>query len=168
MLPSPFDEDEVDMLVSCLIVWSLGVVAPAQAPAPSEPVVLASQPASRPLADGDQGIGRGVRNMVVGAGFAAVGLVLTTVATAVFMTGFASAYLVTTFLPALATLLAPSLATGGGLLAVALALVGSALLVGGVVWFGFNALLVIIRLNPDYKPSPGTEYLEMNYQPSTP
>jgi hypothetical protein len=109
------------------------------------------------LGEGDQGVGRGVRQVLLGTALAAGGLALGLVALVIFMGGFATAGVLV--LLGLGSGAAP-VAAIGGLVAVALAMVGGALLVAGGLWAVVNGGLVLLRLSPGYKPGPATEYLD--------
>lgn len=109
-------------------------------------------------ADGEQGISRGVRNMLVGGAFVLAGLAVLPAAALVFGVGLGTAIVVRAFMgPAPAT----PFVTGGLFLAAIVSFVAATLMIGGVLWTGVNGMLVLMRLSPDYKPGPATEYLDM-------
>ncbi|MEW5849642.1 MAG: hypothetical protein AB2A00_12560 [Myxococcota bacterium] len=108
-----------------------------------------------------RGIMKGLRNMAVGAAIFAVGGGFGLASVGALVVG-ALAYLLAAnlFGAAVGLDVASPVMGGAWMSAIGLAMVSTALVVAGVLWFSINALLVLIRLNPDYKPSPGTEFLE--------
>lgn len=108
--------------------------------------------------DGEQGIRRGVRNMVIGGLVSAAGIGVSIASTLVIGAGVVAGLAVGQVL---------GHETGQQIFALSLLgfsavfFAGATLLVGGIIWLGVNGMLVLMRMSPDYKPSPATEYLDM-------
>ena len=135
------------------LVLAMNLAVHAGVPPPG-PLTVSHQVA----AEGEQGISRGLRNMLIGGAFVLAGLAVTPVAALVFGLGLGMAIVVQFFL---GTAPAAPFFTGGMMLAAFVLFCAATLMVGGTLWTVVNGMLVLIRLNPEYKPGPGSEYLDM-------
>jgi hypothetical protein len=149
------------MVTASLLALLLSSAAPTALPLTSTPATVQAVSAAH-LADvEDQGIGRGLRNMLWGGvvGGIGVGILALTGATMVGITlGVGLTYI---FAPVLALAFGGAVLGVAGLLSSVAILAGMTTLLGGLVWFTVNSLMVLLRLSPDYKPGPGTDYLPM-------
>lgn len=113
------------------------------------------------LAQEDQGVGRGLRNLLVGGLVGGVGLGFLLSAGLLLMAGFLGAALLYAFLPGIGPAAAAPLMGVTGLVCTGLMLAGLGGLVAGLFWGGINGLQLLARLSPDYKPGPANDYLPM-------
>lgn len=145
------------MLASLLLPLVLSNTPVPAAPHAVEParhaVVLAQ--------DENQGVGRGIRNVLVGGAVGGAGLGIILSAGVLLMGGFLAAALLYAFLPGIGPAAAAPVMGLTGLVCTGLLLAGLGGLVAGGFWGGVNGLLLLARLNPDYKPGPATDYLPM-------
>lgn len=135
----------------------------------ADPATLHAPPASlavvahRVLADDDdpRGVKRGLRNMAIGAAVLGVGCVASVAPLFLLAGVVVTMVVVGVFLlpPLLSNV--PVVATLGGMATAVPASLGILVGVAGLFWLGVNSAIVMARLSPDYKPGPGTEYLDL-------
>jgi hypothetical protein len=98
--------------------------------------------------------------MLLGALVFAGGLAVLALAGGVLGAAALTAGVLGRYIPALAYAGVPVLALGG-IAAIFTLILAALLLVAGGIWFGVNAFLVLVRLSPDYKAGPATEYPDL-------
>lgn len=106
-------------------------------------------------------IKRGLRNMAIGAAVLGAGCAISVVPLALFVGALVTVFLVgALFVPTVLAFL-PWIASVGAMAAAFPSSVGVLVGITGLFWLGVNSAIVVTRLSPDYKPGPGSEYIDM-------
>ena len=130
-------------------------------PVPAAPHAVEPARHAVVMTQDDQGMGRGIRNVLVGGAVGGAGLGIILSAGVLLMGGFLAAGLLYAFLPGIGPAAAAPVMGLTGLVCTGLMLAGLGGLVAGGFWGGVNGLLLLARLSPDYKPGPATDYIPM-------
>ena len=149
------------MFTASLLVVLLNTQAPTQAVMPQTHAAASVFVVPRVLRPvlANEGIGRGLRNMLIGGLVGGVGVAILASAFLLVLGVGVTGAILFVLAPGLVLSTVAMVVSVLTLAVTVLSLVGLAAVLAGGLWFGVNALMVLMRLNPDFKAGPATEYL---------